>query len=229
MKSWEPDLEFEKADFPSRKSQDPDAPRSKNEPANPSAGTKTGGRNRGPSSTADQTAGSETAAGLRKAAFPKINPAGALPKGSVISGKSPPAPASPAPGQRGQETPEPTQLGRAAAGGGRQAAALTVRLLQESAIAAPENTLRFLRKWFWEKWPAQSDPGPVGSVSPQDRIEILFTQFGEKVSTYLLQLMPPLERGRFQEILQRRRSFSQATVALVAREFMNGIRREGQV
>lgn len=99
-----------------------------------------------------------------------------------------------------------------------------VNLMRQSVLGSPEQTLRFLRRWYWEKWPPAEKIAGVSAVPPHDRLQIVFHLLEERVLRYLFEIMSPIERGQFNEITKKPWHFSTGTVHLVCREFLNGLR-----
>ena len=191
MKSWEPEQDFGRADFPSRKKSAAD-PTGKPVP-DPRVATPTFRR-------------LDTGGEFAPAAPPE--------KRSADGPGTPPAPARAAGTKPGSFDPA------------RGLVDLQQRLLIESAVASPERTLRLLRKWYWEKWPTAQGGRATSSIAPFDRIRVVFAAFPERVAIYVLELMSPVERGKFQELLRDTRTYSAATASLACREFMQGLEQE---
>ena len=200
MKSWEPDQDFGRADFPSRR----DPPEKPTEPVVRPAESRIAA----PSFRKLKPGGV-----LREARSP-----GAAPTEKPISAQSSAGSLRAVPAAK-----EPPPGGEA---GNVPLVDLQARLLVEAALARPERTLRLLRKWYWEKWPAASVARSNPSLAPADRIRVVFASLGERVSIYLLELMSPVERGKFQELLREERSYSRATSAVACREFMRGLQQD---
>ena len=97
---------------------------------------------------------------------------------------------------------------------------LPVRLMQETVLADPELAIRYLRRWYWEKWPPTEKVSGVRTVPPHDRLQIVLMTLGAKVQQYIYRIMSPVERGKFNEVATRNKTYSPATVNLVCREFM---------
>ncbi len=207
MKSWEPDQEFEKADFPSRGSgaakQKPQVPDDASGGANsPGDHERQGGRTAVPERH------------VSPPAFRRLDGGGSLTAPTPLERKpSTPSPLRPSDRRAQADTPE--------------SADLPVRLLREAAVTRPEHTLRLLRKWAWEKWPTATGSGTQSSLAPADRIRIVFETFGERIAVYVLELMSPAERARFREVLNDKRTYSRASESIGRREFMRELEQEG--
>jgi len=213
MKTWEPDQTFSKADFPIREKKD---------------GEKASGDARGipgqpsgkPSRTPAKAPGTPGQPAPKKSTERKPNQelkaGGALGSSAwqpeKISGDSSKIVRSAA--REAKKTRE------------RQKAdiAFPVRLLREAVLAAPESSLHLLRRWYWEKRPPASERIGIKSVDPRDRIQIVLSSLGERITRYLFEIMSPTERAQLNELLKRPARFTEAQIVFVCREFMNSIR-----
>ena len=99
-------------------------------------------------------------------------------------------------------------------------------LLEKAALRSPENTLRFLRRWYWEKWPPSEagSSSSISSVSPHDRLAVVFLLMNRETLGYFFRMMSPVERNNFSEIMSRQPDFKQNTVQRICQEFLEGLK-----
>lgn len=98
-------------------------------------------------------------------------------------------------------------------------------LLDKEALRSPENTLRFLRRWYWEKWPpAEGSGSAISSISPQDRLAVVFEMLDRETLGYFFRMMSPVERSNFSEIMSRQSSLKHDTVQRICQEFLEGLK-----
>ncbi len=243
MESWEPDQIFGKADFPSRSKKEGEGKPAGGEDASakhPSGKQSTGKADQAPPQRPQRT-GRTDAQG----------PVKTLKSGGVFSGKGwqpeqintndakvirhrtdEERAAEQKADHRQARTQHPRGGTNPSASGstagtdaGANAPAFPAQLFRQAALESPETSIRFLRKWLWEKWPPPGGPTTgAGSIEPHDRIFIVLSTLGMKVVQYLFQIMSPRERAEFQKILKRPPRHNPVSVAMVCRAFMDGVK-----
>lgn len=92
----------------------------------------------------------------------------------------------------------------------------TQKFIQEMIISFPENTVYLLRNWYFQS-PAS------GEIHPHDKILIILASAGQKITTYLLGVMSPVERSNISEILKRPANFNSDVVFNIRKEFMDRV------
>lgn len=98
------------------------------------------------------------------------------------------------------------------------------RLLEELAILHRENARHILRHWYWEK--TGMAPEGLGHIQPHDRIYIVLSSLGSQVLIVVYESMSPTERRQMQEILDHPRNVTAADASQVRTVFMNLLRAE---
>jgi len=204
MKSWEPEHSFDRADFPRQDQEGSGEEEGKKSPKKSPPNRNT---------PADPPAWTPE----------RIDPGQAR----VFRGRGPGTSSGKesgteqAAGSEGSKEAGPVQGTGAADRSG-----LLPRFVQEASLKSPENTIRLLRSWYWEKrMESRRAEGAIYTVAPHDRIRIILSLLGERIQTYLFGLMAPGERGQLNELLKSAPEYSPATLNLVGKEFMRLLSR----
>ncbi|MCR9142016.1 MAG: hypothetical protein NXI24_07170 [bacterium] len=98
------------------------------------------------------------------------------------------------------------------------------RLLEELTILHRENARHILRHWYWEK--TGMAPEGLGHIQPHDRIYVVLASLGPQVLIVLYESMSPTERRQMQEILDRPRNLTAVDANRVRTIFMQTLRAE---
>lgn len=196
---WSPDLEFERADFRS-------APPSKKEGPAPPASTPAG-------PAADAGGESEKKREVRRwipgAGGDKMAPAKVSAERIVSPGAA--APAAGAKAAANTPGSPPVQRFHAA-------------MMRDLALARRETARHILRRWFWEK--SEQAPPALRGLAAHDRIQIVLSLLGLEAARSLLAMMTPEERRQMVQILKRpNRRFATNEIALARDAFMEALRQ----
>ncbi|MEQ9363599.1 MAG: hypothetical protein RIF32_05120 [Leptospirales bacterium] len=225
---WEPDLDFERADFsgipPEEAVTRGDSRSSSDAMANVAAGRPAANPSGGPQARTWQPP--KLSERARKARDEKGAP-GSSPAGGATPGtaQTPKVVASRIRQGPGAETPVSKPAANAPAGADPAGVSgFSRRLLEELVILHRENARHILRHWYWEK--AGMAPEGLGHIQPHDRIYIVLSSLGPQVLIVMYESMSPTERRQMQEILNQPRNVTAADVSRVRTVFMNMLRAE---